>query len=589
MKWVLIGHRGVGKSDLLERMKSYFSKQQSLKFFDLDHEISKHFSKSVSQIFTEHGEISFRDIEQKIFSQICSQHSQYIFSVGAGFHLNQLPNDCKVLWVRRNTDSLGRIFFNRPRLNRSVSPLEEFFERYSLRQESYAAHAHVQYLMPEGLDFENSYEEQTLRTLMAENPPNHIGGILTLFPHHLRANRLELILSLSVDFFELRDDLLSPEDIQSLVGRIPEGKILLSFRKDKTDRQLIDLTRRGIKWDWASELGECFFGIPDIISYHQKIPNIGSHNKSHLKVSPEIQSFRELETWIRWQQQDPENRSFLPRSANQYQLIWIRLWLKGRQKLNFIKIDDGSAKDQPSLYQWISQPESCQNFSALLGNPVFHSRTPLEQQGFFLGKNLPIFAIDIAEDEFKNAFEFLDEMGMKAAAVTSPLKKNAASMAFTKSTLVEKFQSANTLAKNKVWHAENTDIDGFRQMVKEVPDDLKCVVIWGGGGTLPVIKEVLPHAIAYSVRTSDLRDPNIDSQEFIKLKLEGPEVLIWAAGADAHPPEMGWRPQIVLDLNYREDSLAREYALEVNAQYVDGLVMFRTQAKKQREFWTKYL
>jgi shikimate 5-dehydrogenase len=52
------------------------------------------------------------------------------------------------------------------------------------------------------------------------------------------------------------------------------------------------------------------------------------------------------------------------------------------------------------------------------------------------------------------------------------------------------------------------------------------------------------------------------------------------------PPKQ-WKPSILVDLNYTEDSPGREYALQVGAEYVSGLRMFQVQAEKQREFWLR--
>jgi shikimate 5-dehydrogenase len=204
--------------------------------------------------------------------------------------------------------------------------------------------------------------------------------------------------------------------------------------------------------------------------------------------------------------------------------------------------------------------------------------------------NCPVYAIDIEEDDFNTAFSVLDQIGLRAAAVTSPLKIPAAKIVKKLSPTASQFQSVNTLYKDQVWFGENTDLEGFQRLVDQhlKNSPLQSIAIWGGGGTLPIIQQVLPQALSYSVRTGEMRDLNIDSQEFIKQKLEGPEVLIWAAGPDAQPPLADWNPVMVIDLNYREDSLAREYALEVNAQYIDGLLMFKAQAEKQREFWRKF-
>ena len=83
------------------------------------------------------------------------------------------------------------------------------------------------------------------------------------------------------------------------------------------------------------------------------------------------------------------------------------MWLKGQQKINFFRLDQGSSLDQPTFYEWLSTPFQTQKFAAVLGHPVFHSRTPLEQQEYFERKKAPVFAVDILENEFEEAMSLL--------------------------------------------------------------------------------------------------------------------------------------------------------------------------------------
>lgn len=64
MKRVFIGHRGVGKSSLLERHQGYFP---DVPAFDLDQVITDKENQPVSEIFAQQGETVFRNLE-KIFS-----------------------------------------------------------------------------------------------------------------------------------------------------------------------------------------------------------------------------------------------------------------------------------------------------------------------------------------------------------------------------------------------------------------------------------------------------------------------------------------------------------------------------------------
>lgn len=606
MKMVLMGHRGTGKSQLLERLKIYFKRTDpQLKLFDLDREIESREGKTIQQIFNEIGEEAFRRLETKVFHELAGANSEYIVALGAGFSLQEIPKEVRRLWVRRKTDALGRIFFNRPRLNPGVSPLEEFLQRLPLREERYRKHATEEYLMPEGVEEPNAIEEKIFR-----GDFRGIGGTLTVLPTHFHdaENLRNLIRNFEVDYFELRDDLLTLEQIQTFSSLLPQSKILMSLRSETTHPWIREYVKTGVLWDWALELGVCTLGNAPVSSIHRIPPSalasLGELEKflkskplpssTQLKLAPVVDSFSQLKVLLQWQAAESVNRSVLPRSSSG-RWSWVRLWLKGRQKLNFFRLDQGSSIDQPTLYEWMSAPFQTREFAALLGQPVFHSRTPIEHETYFSAKRMPVFAIDLAPEEFEESMEFLDQLGLRAAAVTSPLKLKAFQWAQDRSSMATELESANTLVrKGQMWCAHNTDIDGFRSLLSRVDVNSSTIAVWGGGGTLPVLLKVCPDAICYSARTGKIRleygdQPKWSRDEIATMQMEGPRVLIWAASPESNPPPEDWRPEFVLDLNYREDSLAREYALQVGARYFDGLNMFKAQAQAQREFWDQSL
>ena len=110
------------------------------------------------------------------------------------------------------------------------------------------------------------------------------------------------------------------------------------------------------------------------------------------------------------------------------------------------------------------------------------------------------------------------------------------------------------------------------------------MVVWGGGGIREAIKKQLPQACFYSARRGVLLFPQ--NLPF------GVDVLVWAVGRNRMeqgclwPPEE-WRPSLIRDLNYMENSPGREYALKIGAAYESGWTFFKAQAAKQREIFSK--
>lgn len=565
MTKVLVGHRGVGKTTLLNRLRDYFP---NLRMGDLDQIIEVQTGQSIASIFATQGEAEFRKLEISTLESVVDNFDYLV--LGAGFQLQSLPPNLEVIWVRRPTDSLGRIFTNRPRLNSQLSALDEYQERFQAREELYESKANWDYQMPEG-----RVEPSIIEKSIFDRSLDLSDVIYTLpkrFEHYL-----DYILGSNLKEIELRDDILSQEQILSLIQQIPDEKILVSFRSGEKSRNLLRELRglgRVFEMDWALENGSAHKEA-SILSLHERVDQksldsslqrlISSSIKGqHLKLAVEVKNFEELKQGIVWQKADPENRSFLPRSGDG-RWAWARLFLKGKQKINFIKIMGGSALDQPSPYQWLATPSSPLRFAAVLGDPVFHSWSPETHRKFFASKQIPFWAIRVQEAEWDEAISVLKEIGLVAAAVTSPLKIKAGEV--------------NTLWYDGCkWQKANTDQQGLEALLESVSRSASCV-IWGGGGTLSVLEKALPQAKMFSVRTGKSR--TLDDSEISS----DPEVVVWAASPEAELPPAQFRPIVVVDLNYREDSRAREFAQVVGAKYISGESMFFAQAHAQQQLW----
>lgn len=620
---VVFGHRGVGKTSFRDRLKNYW-KDSSFVFLDLDQEIESHLGKTISSIFEIEGEATFRKYELEVFKKILLQHPLFVLTLGGGFPVREIPPQLHKIWIQRPSDEYGRIFFDRPRLNPEISDLAEFFQRSQLRAAVFETHHDEIYLMPEGIRAESDTEKTLFKT-----PIEFIKQSSCYLTLTKELNRKWAYLyKVQESGFEFRDDLLSFEEFKLFYMTISPKHLILSFReKNKiieseknflNFKNLIAMTSPSISMDldWALELGSPLNLNklkPTIISSHDYLPQESLaqflerlttffSKDTHLKASPLIESFSDLQQLWEWQKTDPTNRSILPRSKTG-RWTWFRQWMKGRQKINFWKSSTkGTALDQPSLYQWQSQISNCKYFAAVLGSPVNLSRTPLEQENFFSKYQLPVLAIDLSEDEFDRAMVLLTQLGLIAAAVTSPLKRKAYSLVanhfYDKShQLIHKdLASLNTLfifPEKKLLEGINTDLEGFAALTSAVTNhessqNLK-VLIWGGGGTLPVIKKTLPQAIEYSIREGAPRNQTKDTNENPGNPHIDIDVLIWAGGPQAAMPNLNMSPKYIIDLNYREDSLARAYAKSHKAIYLSGEKMFLVQAEKQRLFWNQLL
>lgn len=550
MKKVLVGHRGVGKTSLLKRM------HVNVPSFDLDAEIERHSQKSITEIFAQEGESKFRELEIQVFKYIYQNYpAGFLMALGAGFDLESIPSDVEIIFVSRVTDRDGRLFQDRPRLTSSVDAITEYKLKFSERQPKFLAQAWQIYDLPEG-------EISLFESKIINEDFQLSDAIYTLC--------LQDIKSLSAVMrrykqIELRTDLLPDVLIQKLIHDFPEFNWLYAVR---SETRVAVSPQLKIDFDIQFYKGQ---SSALVSSHHSDIfEGIRSFEglKNHLKLCPEVKSFSELILGYRWQQQDPQNRSFLPRSSDG-RWMWYRQLAKYFQKINFVKCFT-RMDDQPSLSEWLVLPEQRPRFfAAVFGMPVHFSRSPKFHERYMAASFFTKIAVE--SSEFSLALEFLMELGLQKVAVTSPHKKAAGEILNT--------APLNTLFLGKDCFGTNTDTDGFSALIAEIPQGAR-VAVWGGGGTRDMMKSVLPEAVYFSGRTG-LPDKEVRDLNF--------EYLIWAAPRwpETQFPESALKFKKVLDLNYSESSMGLEFAMSRNIGYTSGLKMFEAQALKQQQFWSE--
>ncbi len=558
MKILLIGHRGVGKTQLLHRLLISASlRGRPGEFFDLDREIETFTGQKISDLFRK-SESEFRKLEIQVLERL-REKEIYCIAVGAGCELEKLKpaSDEEKIWVRRVTDSLPRYLLDRPRLEPRLSRDEEHARRFPEREAKYRRAADRVYQLPEGLSSPNGLEQH----LIFGGGPR-LGGGLSLRPEHFAKS--DFWRERGHDFYELRDDIFSREEILQLAQALPKNKLLISLRSRDQSLDFIKKTASLGQTDWAMELGPSPIGS-SIVSSHSLIPPTGA---DHLKWAPTLSSFKEVLQGLEWQSQAPEKRSFLPRGDGR-DFVWARLLLKGRQQLQFI--DDGWANDphQPTLFEWSACPWMPKRFAAVLGDPVLHSHSPAEHLLFSAERGLPYFRLQLRAGELREHWSALRSLGLTLASVTSPLKKELFTLDLAKTEEAMRLQSANTLwLQEDAGLITNTDALGLRESLNE---NFESVLIWGGGGVLSAVKDVFPQAVHVSSRNEE--------------KIEGHfDLLVWAASPQAAPPRLS-SVRWVLDLNYHENSRGALWAQELGARYINGRLFFQAQARYQQDFW----
>ncbi len=115
MKIVLIGYMGSGKSSVGQQLAS----KLKIPFKDLDQEIEIMEEKTISQIFSNKGEIYFRKAEIKALKDILDDENNLVLATGGGtpcysYVMDLLNSDknCITIYLNSSLDSLTNRIFN---------------------------------------------------------------------------------------------------------------------------------------------------------------------------------------------------------------------------------------------------------------------------------------------------------------------------------------------------------------------------------------------------------------------------------------------------------------------------------------------
>lgn len=79
-KIILVGYMGVGKTTIGKLL----SKQLNIPFFDLDHLIEREVNSTITEIFTNKGEIWFRKKEHEVLHNFLNNYDSFVLSLGGG-------------------------------------------------------------------------------------------------------------------------------------------------------------------------------------------------------------------------------------------------------------------------------------------------------------------------------------------------------------------------------------------------------------------------------------------------------------------------------------------------------------------------
>ncbi len=611
---LFIGHRGTGKTSFGKKLAAAVTDQYGnarARHWDLDSLIETESSQSIGELLMHRGEEQFRQLEEASLHRLLEKLQQmpekiHFVSVGAGYQgsLPAASAEIEVVWLGRDSDAWGRIFLDRPRLRPKLSPMEESRELFHQRHWQYPSRSHRVWWRAEGFA-----EIQTGDKIFFGLESHAVGGVLTLTKQMLPlsvggpsaeafAKLLTPYLRLGPRSIEVRDDFWSADQLLALVAAFDKNKLILSFRKTgHSDFEMLNLDE--YVWDWPLELdGQnqsrgSAKRAPSIVSLHTRkerlTDTIASLTKgaealnpqAHLKLAIEIHSWEELAAGHRWWQADPDQRSFLPRSSDG-RWLWYRMLTSPQMRLGFWRLYPDGVLDQPTLSQWCQSLgwRPLEGFAAVLGDPIAHSLSPGFHHEFFKKQKMLFLGVRVLKNEFSQALDVLDSLGLKAAAVTSPLKTTAHQWVNSLTNEAKISNSVNTLYKLPTsdprtlkapsWIGHNTDLAALRDWLSSY--DLSQSLVWGRGALADTLLLVAPDLKIVSARNTPGPMHSVDN-------------LIWAVPRNQFVNWPNIKAKKVLDMNYTMDSPGREFAQMTGCEYENGQDFFAAQALAQQKYW----
>jgi shikimate dehydrogenase len=225
----------------------------------------------------------------------------------------------------------------------------------------------------------------------------------------------------------------------------------------------------------------------------------------------------------------------------------------------------------------------------IIGNPVSQSHSPRIQNEKFTNASLPWIYLPFLCKNLTELFEAAPSWNAKGFSITHPWKEKVMDVLDSASPDVLMLRSCNTVAYAQgKWHGINTDVEGIRAMLRDVPIAGKRVLILGAGASsraLAMVIRPVANSLVILNRTAEKADDTLAAFSNYDY-----DVLINATPVGWNEPECPVNPdvlrpgKIVIDAIYQETELLKR-ARSIGCRTMDGRVWFETQADAQFDYW----
>jgi shikimate kinase len=140
---ILLGYMASGKSTIGKKL----ALSLNLPFIDLDAYIVNHNKKSISAIFSDKGEIYFRELELKFLKKILKKEKKFVLALGGGTPqiegvMNLFDKNCTSIYLEASVETLYKRLIpkeiERPILDPiDESLLKEYIQMHFLEREKH--------------------------------------------------------------------------------------------------------------------------------------------------------------------------------------------------------------------------------------------------------------------------------------------------------------------------------------------------------------------------------------------------------------------------------------------------------------------
>ena len=242
----------------------------------------------------------------------------------------------------------------------------------------------------------------------------------------------------------------------------------------------------------------------------------------------------------------------------------------------------------------------------LIGNPVFHTLSPVIHNSFFYNSGLcgGYTTYNVHINDLSNLIDHFKKYNFLGVNVTVPYKQEVIKYCDELDESAETIGACNTLkfTNNKII-GYNTDIYGFEKLMdlSNVSINNKSVLLLGAGGAsraiIPYLNKHNPKEVTFANRTIDsalnlsklyMNNSNVSNLEEINLKKYNVVINSTSIGVDGSSfPDFGFKvDEMAVDLIYKPINTPF-LSLYKNIVTVNGLNMLIYQAAKSFSIWTE--